>query len=54
MIQICGDPIALRLMLVFETALKEKKFPYIWKKVNLFPVHKKRKEFIKKTIVSYF
>ena len=29
MIQIFGDPIALPLMLVFETALKEKKFPDI-------------------------
>ena len=29
MIQIGGDPIALPLMLVFETALKEKKFPKI-------------------------
>ena len=40
MIQICGDPIALPLMLEFETALKEKKFPDIWKKANVFPVHK--------------
>ena len=39
MIQICGDPIALPLMLEFETALKEKKFPDIWKKANVFPVH---------------
>ena len=29
MIQICGDPIALPLMFVFETTLKEKKFPDI-------------------------
>ena len=39
MIQICGDPIALPLMLVFETALKGKIFPDIWKKVNVVPVH---------------
>ena len=29
MIQICGDPIALFLMLMFKTALKKKKFPDI-------------------------
>ena len=39
-IQICGDPTALPLMLVFETTLKEKKFPDICKSVN---VHKKEK-----------
>ena len=41
MIHICGDPIALPLMLVFEMALKEKKFPDIWKKANVVTVHKK-------------
>ena len=40
-IQICGDPIALPLMLVFETTLKEKTFPDIKKKANVVPVHKK-------------
>ena len=39
--QICCDPIALPLMLVFEAALKEKKFPDIWKKANMVPAHKK-------------
>ena len=29
MIQICGESIALPLNLLFETTLKEKKFPYI-------------------------
>ena len=42
MIQVCGDPIALPLMLVFETALKEKKIPDRWKKANVVPVHKKK------------
>ena len=41
MIQIYGDPIALPLMLVFETALKEKKYQDIWKNTNVVPVHKK-------------
>ena len=34
MIQICGESIALPLKLLFETALKEKKFPDIWKLAN--------------------
>ena len=37
MMQICGDPIALTLMLVFETALKEKKFRGIRKKSKCGP-----------------
>ena len=53
MIQICGDPIALPLMLVSETALKEKKVSDIWKKANVVLIHKnRRKEFIKK-LLSY-
>ena len=44
MIQICGDPIALPLMFVFETTLKEKKFRDIWKKANVVSVHKKEKK----------
>ena len=48
MIQICGDPIALPHMLVFERTLNEKKFPDIWKKSNVVPVHKKEeKSFLK-------
>ena len=40
-IQICGDPIALPLILGFETALKDKKIPDMWKKANVVPVHTK-------------
>ena len=39
-IQICGESIALPLKLLFKTALKEEKFPYIWKIANSVPVHK--------------
>ena len=42
MIQISGDLIALPLMLVFETPLKGRKIPHIWKKSNLILVHKKK------------
>ena len=41
LIPICSDHIALPLMLVFETALKEKKFLDIWKKSKVVPVRKK-------------
>ena len=44
MMQICGEPVALPLKLLFETALKEKKFPDIWKLANVFPVHKKEEK----------
>ena len=49
MIQICGDPIVLPIMLAFKTALKEKRFPNIWKKANVVPVNKKgEKNLLKK------
>ena len=35
MIQICGQSIPLRLKLLFETELKDKKFPDIWKIENV-------------------
>ena len=41
MIQICGESIALPLKLIFETVLKEKRFPDIWKIANVVPVRKK-------------
>ena len=44
MIQICGGSIALPLKLLFETALKEKTFPDIWKLANIVPVHKKEEK----------
>ena len=41
MVQICGKSIGLLLKLLFETALKGKKFPDVWKLANVVPVHKK-------------
>ena len=49
-IQIYGESIALPLKLLFETALKEKKFPDIWKLANVVPVHKKEE---KKLLKNY-
>ena len=44
MIQICGEPIALSLKLILETALKEKIFPDIWKTAMWFLFIKKTKK----------
>ena len=44
------DNIALTLKLLFETKLKEKKFPDIWKLANVVPVHKKEE---KKLLKNY-
>ena len=46
-IKICDESIAL-LNLLFETALKEKKPPDIWKLPNVVPVYKKEKKNLKK------
>ena len=41
MIKMCGDSIALPLMIIFNTALNTGIFPDLWKKGNIVPVHKK-------------
>ena len=48
MIQNCGESITFPLKLLFETALKEKKFPDIWNLANVVPVHNKKKRKKKK------
>ena len=42
MIKICGESITVPLKVIFEQSLKEKKFPELWKKAHIVPVHKKR------------
>ena len=43
----CGESIALPLKSIFETAMKEKKLPRIWKIANVAPVHiKDEKNFL--------
>ena len=44
MIQICGESVALLLKILSEKALKEKKFPDIWKLGHVVPVHKKEEK----------
>ena len=59
MIQICGESIALSLKLLFEKALKKKKFPDIWKLANIVPIHKKEeknllKDYLPISLLSIF
>ena len=41
MIKICGGSITVPLKINFEQSFEEKKFPEVWKKANIVPVHKK-------------
>ena len=39
-ITICGESITVLLKIISEQSLKERKFPELWKKANIVPVHK--------------
>ena len=41
MIKTCSESLTVPLKIIFEQSLKEGRFPAIWKKANVFPVHKK-------------
>ena len=40
MIKMCSESITLPLKIIFQESLKKGKFPEIWKKANVVPVHK--------------
>ena len=40
MIKICSQSLTLPLKIIFEHSIKKGKFPEIWKKANVVPVHK--------------
>ena len=42
MIKICGESLTVALGIIFEQSLKEVRFPEIFKKANVVPVHKKK------------
>ena len=42
MIKICGESLTVALRIIFEQSLKEVRFPEIFKKANVVPVHKKK------------
>ena len=41
MIKICSQSLTLPLKIIFEHSIKKGKFPEIWKKANVVPVHKR-------------
>ena len=45
MIKLCGDSIIPPLKLIFETAVRTRKFPDSWKQGNVIPVHKKNEKY---------
>ena len=48
MIKICSQSLILSLNFFFEHSLKKGKFPKIWKKANVVPVHKKEDKMLVK------
>ena len=48
MIQICSQSPTLPLKIIFEHSLKKGKFPEIWKKANVVPVHKREDKMLVK------
>ena len=50
MIKMCSESITLPLKISFQESLEKEKFPEIWKKANVVPVHKKED---KTFIVNY-
>ena len=50
MLKICGSSIIMPLEIIFNTCLKERSYPLLWKKANITPIHKKGD---KNDIVNY-
>ena len=48
MIKICSQSLTLPLKIIFEHCLKKGKFPEIWKKANVVPVHKREDKMLVK------
>ena len=48
MIKTCSQSLILPLKIIFEHSLKKGRFPKIWKKANVFPVHKKENKMLAK------
>ena len=48
MIKICSQSLILPLKIIFEHSLKKGKFPEIWEKANIVPVHKKEDKMLAK------
>ena len=48
MIKICSQSLTLPLKIIFEHSIKKGKFPEMWKKVNVVPVHKREDKMLVK------
>ena len=48
MIKICGQSLILPLKTILEHSLRKGKFPEIWKKANVVPVHEKEDKMLVK------
>ena len=48
MIKICSQSLTLPLKIIFEHSIKKGKFPEIWKKTNVVPVHKREDKMLVK------
>ena len=48
MIKTCSASLTVPLKIIFEQSLKEGRFPAIWKKANVVPVHKKEEKYLLK------
>ena len=48
MIKICSQSLTLPLKVIFEHSIKKGKFPEIWEKVNVVPVHKREDKMLVK------
>ena len=48
MIKICSQSLTLPLKIIFKHSLKKDEFPEIWKKTNVFSVHKKEDKMLVK------
>ena len=55
MIKICESALVKTLSIIFSNSLKTGTFPYIWKKCNVIPVHKKNdKQLLKQLLFHYY
>ena len=52
LLKLCGKSICKPLDLIFQSCIKQGKFPTEWKKANVVPVHKK--EDFKKLSTCFF
>ena len=53
-IKICDIEIVKPLYLIYMKCVETGRFPFSWKKANVLPIHKKRKQVAKEKLQTYF